>query len=66
MLTHDCTAKIISNHIKFANDITVLSLITKKDETHYREKVAQLGEWCGTNILSLNVRKTKKVVMKLR
>ncbi len=53
LLTHNCTAKFSSNHIiKFADDTTVLGLISNNDETHYREEVAQLAEWCGTNNLS--------------
>ncbi len=67
LLTHDCTAKFSSNHIiKFADDTTVVGLISNKDETHYREEVAQLAEWCGVNNLSLNVEKTKEVVMDFR
>ncbi|KAL0197619.1 hypothetical protein M9458_006159, partial [Cirrhinus mrigala] len=62
LLTHACTAKFSSNHIiKFADDTTVVGLIINNDETHYREEVAQLAEWCGTNNLSLNVSKTKEV-----
>ncbi len=54
-LTHDCTAKFSSNHImKFADDTSVVGLISNNDETHYREEVAQLAEWCGANNLSLN------------
>ncbi len=64
LLTHDCTAKSSSNHIiKFADDTTVVGLIRNNDETHYREEVAQLAEW---NNLSLNVGKTKEVVMDFR
>ncbi len=67
LLTHDCTAKFISNHIiKFADDTTVVGLISNNDETHYREEVAQLAEWCGANNLSLNVEKTKEVVLDFR
>ncbi len=66
-LTHDCTAKFSSNHIiKFADDTSVVGLISNNDETHYREEVAQLAEWCGANNLSLNVEKTKEVVMDFR
>ncbi|KAL0189784.1 hypothetical protein M9458_016883, partial [Cirrhinus mrigala] len=65
--THDCTAKFSSNHIiKFADDTTVVGLISNNDETHYREEVAQLAKWCGANNLSLNVSKTKEVVMDFR
>ncbi len=64
LLIHDCTAKFSSNHIiKFT---TVVGLISNNDETHYREEVAQLAEWCGTNNLSLNVGKTKEVVLDFR
>ncbi len=67
LLTHDCTAKFSSNHIiKFADDTTVVGLISNNDETHYREEMAQLAEWCGANNLSLNVEKTKEVVMDFR
>ncbi len=67
LLTHDCTAKFSSNHIiKFADDTTVVGLISNNDETHYREEVAQLTEWCGANNLSLNVEKTKEVVLDFR
>ncbi len=67
MLTHDCTAKSSSNHInKFADETTVVGLIKNNNETHYREEVAQLAEWCGANNLSLNVGKTKEVVMDFR
>ncbi|MCJ8741284.1 hypothetical protein PDJAM_G00068850 [Pangasius djambal] len=52
--------------IKFADDTTVVGLIRNNDETHYREEVAQLAEWCGVNNLSLNVSKTKEVVMDFR
>ncbi len=66
LLTHDCTAKFSSNHIKFADDTSVVGLISNNYETHYREEVAQLAEWCGANNLSLNVSKTKEVVMDFR
>ncbi len=67
LLTYDCTVKFSSNHIiKFADDTTVVGLISNNDETHYREEVAQLAEWCGINNLSLNVGKTKEVVMDFR
>ncbi len=67
MLTHDCTAKFSSNHIiKFADDTSVVDLISNNDEMHYREEVAQLAEWCGANNLSLNMGKKKEVEMDLR
>ncbi len=52
LLTHDCTDKFSSNHIiKFADDTTVVGLISNNDETHYREEVAQLAEWCSKEVV---------------
>ena len=45
--------------IKFADDTTVVGLITNNDETAYREEVRDLAGWCPNNNLSLNVIKTK-------
>ncbi len=44
----------------------MVGLIRNNNETHYREEVAQLVEWCGANNLSLNASKTKEVVMDFR
>ena len=53
-----------SNSImKFADDTTVIGLITNNDETAYREEVRALRVWCQENNLSLNVNKTKEIIM---
>jgi gmma-aminobutyric acid receptor subunit gamma/cGMP-dependent protein kinase 2 len=47
LFTHDCVAKHTSNSIiKFADDTTVIGLITNNDDTCYREEVRALGVWC--------------------
>ncbi|KAI5611683.1 gastrula zinc finger protein XlCGF28.1-like [Silurus asotus] len=66
LLTHDCVAMHSSNHIKIADDTTVVRLISKNDESAYREEVQQLTAWCGANNLSLNVDKTKEMVVDFR
>lgn len=67
LLTHDCVAMHSSNHIiKFADDTTVVGLISKNDESAYREEVKQLTDWCRVNNLSLNVDKTKEMVVDFR
>ena len=64
LLTHDCTPTHSSNHlVKFADDTTLVGLITKGDETHYREEVELLTRWCKDNNLLLNVSKTKEIVV---
>ncbi|CDQ66175.1 unnamed protein product [Oncorhynchus mykiss] len=55
LFTHDCVAMHASNSIiKFADDTTVVGLITNNDKTAYREEVRALGVWCQENSLTLN------------
>ena len=57
LFTHDSMAKHASNSIiKFADDTTVVGLITNNDETAYREE----------NNLTLNVNKTKEMIVDFR
>ena len=47
LFTHNRVAMHASNSIiKFADDTTVVSLITNNDETAYREEVRALRMWC--------------------
>ncbi|KAK3560314.1 hypothetical protein QTP86_006304 [Hemibagrus guttatus] len=62
----NCAAMHSSNHIiKFADDTTVVGLISK-NESAYREEVQQLTAWCKANSLSLNVEKTKEMAVDFR
>jgi thiamine monophosphate synthase len=44
----------------------VVGLITNNDETAYREEVRALRVWCQENDLTLNVNKTKKIIVDFR
>ena len=67
LFTHDCTARHDSNTIiKFADDTTVVGLISDNDEPAYREEVRDLAVWCNDNNLSLNVSKTKEMIVDYR
>ncbi|KAK3531145.1 hypothetical protein QTP70_013245 [Hemibagrus guttatus] len=67
LLTHHCAATHSLNHIvKFVNEMTVVGLISKNDESAYREEVQRLTAWCRANNLSLNVDKTKEMVVDFR
>ena len=67
LFTHDCVAKHNSNNIiKFADDTTVVGLITDNNETACREEVKDLSVWCQDNNLSLNVSKTKELIVDYR
>jgi gmma-aminobutyric acid receptor subunit gamma/cGMP-dependent protein kinase 2 len=64
LFTHDCMARHHSNTIiKFADDTTVVGLITDNDVTAYREEVRDLAVWCQDNNLSLNMIKTKEMIV---
>ena len=64
LFTHYCTARHDSNTIiKFPNDKTVEDLISDHDETAYREEVRDLAVWCQDNNLSLNVIKSKEMIV---
>jgi hypothetical protein len=52
--------------IKFADDTAVVGLITNSDETVYREEVRDLIVWRQDNNLSINVSKTKEMIMDYR
>ena len=79
LFTHDCVAMHASNSIiKFADDTTVVGLITNNDETAYRDAsatihlrflvrlVRALGVWCQEDNLSFNVNKTKEMIVDFR
>jgi hypothetical protein len=51
--------------IKFADDTTV-GLNTDNDKTAYREEARDLAGWCQNNNLSLNITKTKEMIVDYR
>ena len=52
LCTHNFMAKHDSNTIKFADDTTVVGLITDNDETAYREDVRKLAVLCARTTTS--------------
>jgi uncharacterized protein (DUF779 family) len=44
----------------------VVGLITGDDETAYREEVSDLTVWCRDDNLSLNISKTKELIVDYR
>ncbi|KAL0200139.1 hypothetical protein M9458_003326, partial [Cirrhinus mrigala] len=67
VFTHDCRPVYGSNTIiKFADDTTVIGLISNNDETVYREKIKHLATWCTDNNLLLNTTKTKELIVDFR
>ena len=66
LFKRDSTARHDYNTIKFADDTTVVSLITDNDETAYREEVRDLTVCYKDINLSLNVIKTKDMIVDYR
>ncbi len=67
LYTHDCVSSHSSTSIvQFADDTVVLGLISNNDETAYLDEVERLTSWCQDNCLSLNVSKTKELIVDFR
>jgi hypothetical protein len=65
LFTHDCTARHDSNTIITLPMTTVVGMITNNNDTAYRE-FRDLAVWCQDNNLSLNVIKTKEMIVDYR
>ena len=67
LYTHDCTPVHSTNTIiKFADDTTVVGLISGGDEFAYRDEVLKLARWCSANNLTLNTKKNKELIIDFR
>ncbi len=67
LYTHDCISIHPTNTIiKFADDTTIVGLISGGDETVYRDEIQRLTEWCTANNLALNSSKTKELIIDFR
>ncbi len=64
---HDCSPAHNDNLIvMFADDTTVVLLISMGDEAAYREEVLKLAAWCTENNLALNTKKTTEIIVDFR
>ncbi len=67
LYTHDCVSSHSSTSIiKFADNTVVLGLINNNDEAAYLDEVERLTSWCQDNCLSMNVSKTKELIVDFR
>lgn len=61
--TNNCTSNIASvKLLKFADDATIIGLISDREESFYRNEVDRLVQWCVDNKLILNTSKTKELI----
>lgn len=66
LLTHDSAPAEKSNHcVKFMDDTNVAGLTSNNNGSSYRHEVDLLTMWCRDN-LTLNVDKTKEIVVDFR
>lgn len=49
--------------VKFADDTTMVRLISKEDEAAYRKVFQNLSTWCSDDNLALNTNKTKEIIV---
>ncbi len=64
-----CTHTTVQQHtapMSSSNLPMTQPMITDNDETAYREEVSTLTKWCQENHLSLNIDKTKELVVDYR
>ena len=67
LYTYICSPAHPTNRIiKYADDTTVVGCICHGDETAYRAEVEVLSRWCSENNLTLNIHKTKELIMDFR
>ncbi len=58
LYTHDCSAFPTNHIVKFADDTTVLGLITNNNEMAYMEETELLVGWCKKHNLTLRIKNT--------
>ena len=67
LYTNNCTSSHPSvKLIKFADDTTLIGLISNGDEAAYRNEADSLAFWCSQNHLELNALKTVEMVADFR
>ena len=66
LYTNDCLCgKPDCLLVKFADD-TIVAGFLKGDESQYRDAISNLSQWCDSNFLHLNAKKTKELVIDFR
>ena len=67
LYTNDCSSGDPSvKTIKYADDTTMIGLISNNNESAYRREVGHLESWCAVSNLELNVNKTVEVIVDFR
>lgn len=67
LYTYDCVSTHPDNAvIKFADDTTLVGLISDGDEMAYKDKFQRLVGWCADNNFVLNISKTKQLIVDFR
>ena len=67
LYTNDCVSSFDScSIIKYADDTAVLGKISSNHSAEYLAQIKKFNEWCQSNYLNLNVKKTKEMIFDFR
>ena len=67
LFTNDCVSRHSSVPLlKFADDTTLVGLVSDSDESEYRHEVSSLVSWCDTHNLQLNASQTREMIVDFR
>ena len=64
LYTDDCRGSTSTPLIKFSDDSAIIDL--SNNDEHYFSQVAKFVKWCEDNFLTLNVKKTKEMLIDFR
>lgn len=66
LYTNECRSQHAGRHIlKFADDSVIVSLLTSNDPDH-GPVVREFTDWCSSSFMSINVAKTKEMLIDFR
>ena len=62
--TADCRSSSKHVTVKYADDTVIIGLISnEEDVTTYTHEITRFVNWCNSNFLNLNVKKTKEMTV---
>lgn len=67
LYTNDCSSNYENcSIVKYADDTVIIGKLIGNDTQNYYNQVNNFVEWCNTNYLNLNVKKTKEMIIDFR
>ena len=67
LYTNDCRSSSVNcTVVKYADDTAIIGKIVKDDNSCFLKEVESFVNWCDSNYLDLNVKKTKEMIFDFR